>query len=144
MSAKTIGQLIIGAAAAVVLAAVIIPMLFKDRAGLGGGELSAVQREIVRLSNETNKRLPMQVDAETVLVTTTPQTGDALMYQYKLPNISAGELEPGFITKTLKPGAVAGYKTKMKDIRNLGISLIYQYSDKDGNLLESFTVGPND
>jgi hypothetical protein len=144
MSAKIVARSIIGAVAAVVLAAVIIPMLFKDRAGLGGGELSAVQREIVRLSNETNKRLPMQVDAETVLVTTTPQTGNALMYHYKLPNVTAGELRPGFITEALKPAAVAGYKTKMQNIRDLGISLIYQYSDKNGNLLESFTIGPND
>jgi len=141
---RKVAKYLAGAMAAAVIAALVIPMLFKERAGLGGGELSAVQREIVRLSNETNKRLPMQVDAETVLVTTTPQTGNALMYQYKLPNISAGALEPGFITKTLKPAAVAGYKTKMKDIRNLGISLIYQYSDKDGNLLESFKVGPED
>jgi hypothetical protein len=107
-------------------------------------DLTPVQKEILRLSAETNKRLPMQIDSETVLVTTLPQSDNSFVYKYKLINTKVGEVTQQSLTSNLKPQAVAGYKTSMQDIRALGIRLVYHYSDKDGNFIGSFTVGPED
>lgn len=107
-------------------------------------DLTPVQREILRLSEETNKRLPLQIDSETLLVTTLPQSGDSFVYKYTLINRKSDEVDAKVLIEAMKPQAVAGYKTSMKNIRDLGIRLVYHYSDKDGNFITSFTVGPED
>jgi hypothetical protein len=137
-------SIVAGLAALVVIGAILIPSLVGNTDEQSTNDLTPVQKEILRLSAETNKRLPMPVDSETVLVTTVPQSDDSFVYKYKLVNIKAGEIEPELLTRELKPPAVAAYKTSMKDIRDLGIRLVYHYSDKDGNFVGSFTVGPED
>lgn len=141
---NTAGKVIGGLAAAFVIAAVVIPAFVNNAAISPTNGLTPVQKEILRLSAETNKRLPLQVDSETILVTTLPQSDNSFVYKYKLVNANAGEITQEFLTAKMKPQAVAGYKTSMQNIRELGIRLVYHYSDKDGNFIGSFTVGPED
>lgn len=103
-----------------------------------------VQKVIRLISDELNTRLPMRVDSETILLTSLPYTDNSLLYRYKMVNMTADQFEDGRITEKLKPPAVATYKTAMPTLMKLGVKLVYHYTDKDGNFIESFTVGPED
>jgi hypothetical protein len=143
-SMSKFGKVFGGLAVTFVLGAAAISSPENDAETSPGDELTPVQKEILRLSTETNKRLPMQVDSETILVTTLPQSDNSFVYKYKLINAKIGDITEEFLTTKMKPQAVAGYKTSMPDIRALGIRLVFHYSDKDGNFIGSFTVGPED
>ncbi len=138
------GKVVGGVVVTLLLAATAICSPANDAETSPGDELTPVQKEILRLSTETNKRLPMQVDSNTILVTTLPQSDNSFVYKYKLINTKVGDITEEVLTTKMKPQAVAGYKTSMQNIRELGIRLVFHYSDKDGNFIGSFTVGPED
>ena len=106
----------------------------------------SIDQALVATTSQLNKNLPMMVDKETRLDNTMPGPDKTIIYRYTLINRSAAEVPKDRLITAIRPQAVANYKTSesMKDFRNHGVTMQYQYSDKSGIFITEFSVGPKD
>ena len=106
----------------------------------------SIDQALVATASQMNKNLPMMVDKETRLDNTMPGPDKTIIYRYTLINRSAAEVPKDRLITAIRPQAVANYKTSesMKDFRNNGVTMQYQYSDKSGIFIAEFSVGPKD
>lgn len=95
--------------------------------------------KLVQVSEDLNKRLPLNLDSNTRWDTTIPGPGNCLTYCYTLVNSSKSELNPDDFAAKVKPRLLDNYKTnpEMKLFRENGVTLRYQFKDKAG---ETVTV----
>ena len=106
----------------------------------------SIDRMLVATASQLNKNLPMMVDKETRLDNTMPGPDKTIIYRYTLINLRAAEVPKDRLITAIRPQAVANYKTSdsMKDFRNNGVTMQYQYSDKSGVFITEFSVGAKD
>jgi hypothetical protein len=107
---------------------------------------SSLDTTLMQASSEINKGLPVMLDKETRLDTTTALPGKSLLYKYTLVNFTAKDVSKDDLITKVKPISVNVYKTSdtMKTFRNKGVTMVYQYYDKNGVFIGDFTVGPGD
>ncbi len=105
-----------------------------------------IDQAIVATSSQLNKTLPMMVDKETRLDNTVAGLDKTIIYRYTLVNMNAADVPKDKLVAAVRPGVVATYKTNdsMKEFRNNGVTMKYQYSDKGGVFITEFSVGPKD
>ena len=89
--------------------------------------------------------MPLNLDSNTRWDTTIPGPGNCLTYCYTLVNSSKSELNPDDLAK-VKPRLLENYKTnpEMKLFRENGVTLRYQFKDKDGQTVTTIEVSPQD
>ena len=106
----------------------------------------SIDQAIVATSSQLNKTLPMMVDSETRLDNTMAAPDKTIIYRYTLINMNAADIKKDQLVTAIRPQVVATYKTNdtMKEFRNNGITMQYQYSDKSGVFITQFSVGPKD
>ncbi len=99
-----------------------------------------IDQAIVATSSQLNKNLPMMVDKETRLDNTMAGPDKTIIYRYTLVNMSAADVPKDKLVTAIRPRVVATYKTNdsMKDFRNNGVTMQYQYFDKGGVSSRSF------
>jgi len=98
------------------------------------------------VATELNKQLPRPVDAETEISSVGGLEG-VFVYNYRLVNRLASEVEGSGLVATLKPqvttAACSAAETRKKFLDE-GITLRYSYADKNGSPIASFDVRPAD
>jgi len=106
----------------------------------GNGKLD-IQSSLIATANELNKTLPIMVDSETRLDTSTG-FNEMFQYNYTLVNYSFEELDPEEIEETLKPNLINSVCT-IEDmaffIKN-DVPVSYAYYGKNGKHVLTITV----
>jgi hypothetical protein len=106
-----------------------------------------VEKALAQASNELNKTVPLMVDEETRLDGTTAGPGKVLLYRYTLVNVVKDtSLDTKTLENAIRPIIVNQYKTSagFKTFREAGVSMRYQYSDKNGVFITELVIGPED
>jgi hypothetical protein len=105
-----------------------------------------IDRALVQTAAEMNKRMPMMADKETRLDSTTAAPNKTLIYHYTLINMRAADVQKDTFVNLLRPKIIGNYKTspEMKTLRDNGVTLEYQYFDKEGAEVSKFAVSPKD
>ena len=116
------------------------------RGGLFGKEDVKSARFLDKVAAEMNKQLPRTLDDETEWVNTDAEQG-VLIYNYRLSQRLAGEIDAPLVMSRVKPQAVQGVcqNTDLKDkFLRRGVALRYTYVDRAGTLVGSFEIRPAD
>ena len=111
-----------------------ISLIFSNGTQSGGAEESLIQA-----SADMNKTLPKMVDSVTQL-TTTNASGQELIYSYKLltdNSISQNDLDNS-LKSNITNGACSTAETKK--LLDMGVGLIYSYSDSNGKYIGKIPV----
>jgi len=95
---------------------------------------------------EINRKGPVMVDKDTRLEGAEVLPGHTLMYKYTILSVTRDQVPPGKLEAALRPNILKSFKTssEMASMRRLGVTLIYRYNDKNGELIGDVTVGPKD
>jgi hypothetical protein len=110
-------------------------------------EAQKVEDSLTSVAEEFNKRLPMQVDGETRLDQIEIAPDRKVVYRYTLTNYAkVPDFNQEYFVSVLRPNALNTYKTNagMKKFRDLGVSLHYNYFDRNGVYLTEMEIGPDD
>lgn len=93
---------------------------------------------------EINKKTPIMVDDDTRADSAELLPDRTIAYNYTTVKLSRKDVPPDVVTTIIRPGLVEVYKNSpdMKPFRDEGVTLIYRYKDRDGELLGETTVGP--
>lgn len=138
----------LGTVAAVIAAAVaFVASQHLVRGLFARKEAKPTSREfLVRVADEINKSNPRILDEETELTTVTGLEG-VLVYNYRLLNKSAGNIDGPTLGSTLRPrvtnAACANSETRDTFLAK-GVTLRYWYADKAGAFVTTFDVTPKD
>jgi hypothetical protein len=104
------------------------------------------QMALSKLASDMNKTLPMMIDKDTELVATVGLP-DMFVYNYRLVNHAAQDLDPKKINELMKPGIINSACTTpetREQFLQKGLSLRYSYADKDRQHVTSIDVTPQD
>ena len=97
-------------------------------------------------SAEVNRRLPIMVDSETQLVSTTG-LDRVLQYNYRLVNVSVTQAQAASLMRIVRPGilrsACSTPQTRNTFLKR-GVTLRYAYADRSGYDLFTIEVAPRD
>lgn len=104
-----------------------------------------IQAQLLKMTNEINKRCPFMMDSETRL----DKTGTyrkSIYYYCTLINYSIGEVDVKYLIYKVKPALLNRIKTNpdMKFMRDNKVTFIYNYRDKSGIHIVSFKFTPQD
>ena len=104
-----------------------------------------IQAQLLKMTNEINKRCPFMMDSETRL----DKTGtyrNSIYYYCTLINYSIGEVDVKYLIYKVKPALLNRIKTNpdMKFMRDNKVTFIYNYRDKSGIQIVSFKFTPQD
>lgn len=102
--------------------------------------------EILEITaNNINKTCPLNVDKNTRLDNAIAKTNNYLQYNYTLITIDKEDLSDDYISRYMEPVIINSVKTSpdLKFLRDLGTTLIYNYRDKNGVFIYSFSVTPD-
>jgi hypothetical protein len=95
-----------------------------------------------------NKLLPMMVDSETRADSMEPRAPNTMVYHYTLVKRTKAELHSYWtsIAKIVRRQIVNNYKTTdaMKELRQAGVTLAYEYYDKNGVYIAEIEVKASD
>lgn len=107
---------------------------------------AAMDKELVKVSSDMNKTLPMMLDKDTRLDTTVPGPGKRLTYVNTIVNYELAQIDTVAMRKILTPNILSNYKTQkdMESFRKQGVVLRYQYKDKNGVYLIEIEANPMD
>jgi len=106
----------------------------------------SVEKELVDAANQYNKMLPMMLDSETRGDSIVPQPPNTIVYHYTLVKRTKNELNAHAIDKAMRPRIINNYKTtdSMKALRDAGVTLVYDYYDKNGSFVTEIVVKTSD
>jgi hypothetical protein len=98
-----------------------------------------------RAAETMNQKLPRMLDSDTRLDKVSADSG-RMNYFICLPNQAKAELDLPVLQEKLRRNIVANYKTNSAMVleRWNNAVLIYQYKDKNGELLFEISVSPKD
>ncbi|HET8563698.1 MAG TPA: hypothetical protein VFM35_07505 [Candidatus Binatia bacterium] len=110
------------------------------------GENRRSQKFLSNVAAEINRSLPVMIDRETELLLTAGAEG-VLIYNYRLVNFSAAQLDPKKFATAAKQqvtqGACATAETREGYLKK-GITLRYSYYDKEKQHIATVDVRPSD
>ena len=102
--------------------------------------------DLARVSTELNRRLPIMVDSETQLVSTTG-IDRVLQYNYRLINVTFSQDEVSAVRNNVRPHLVSvacSTPATRNTFLKRGITLHYAYTDRNGYDLFTIEVAPKD
>ena len=96
-----------------------------------------IESQLLKMSNEINKKCPLMVDPETRL----DKTGayrKRIYYYYTLVNYDISDVDVKYLIYKVKPALLNKIKTNpdMKFLRDHKVTFIYNYRDKSGINIE--------
>ncbi len=143
-----LGKALCGIMIPLLLAAIAIPNFraARARAMRNNQTQLSVDDRVRDLAHELNKQATKMVDEVTRLEGVEPLPNRTLLYKYSLITKTASGIPLDALNQHVRPGVVKRYKTlpEMKIFRDNGITITYQYRDKEGQLIGDFSVGPSD
>lgn len=91
-----------------------------------------------------NRNCPMMVDDETQLVNAEALPGKVFQYNYKLIRMKKEGVNIDEIKRILEPNImrVVARNPELKNFRDNGVTMAYQYKDMDGEYLFEIKVTP--
>jgi len=101
--------------------------------------------QLIIISNETNKSLPMTIDRDTRLDSTIAMPGNKFIYRYTLVNYRLEGIVPVQFKKAFTSRSENGYKTSadLEWFRKNNVILIYNYRDMDGKEVMQISIDPS-
>ena len=104
-----------------------------------------IESQLLKMSNEINKKCPLMVDPETRL----DKTGayrKRIYYYYTLVNYDISDVDVKYLIYKVKPALLNKIKTNtdLKFLREHKVTFIYNYRDKSGITIISFKFTPQD
>ncbi len=116
------------------------------REGFARGQSAVVDRQLAEAASNINKSLPKMVDKVTQFDHAAALPGKVLQYDYTLVGIEAGQLDRDKFDQLLKPKLLDTIRTNpdLATLRQLGVTFIYNYRDKDGAPVGRYTFAPAD
>jgi hypothetical protein len=106
-------------------------------------------KELMEISNKTNKTCPFMVDKKTRLDETIGGPGKKFSYIYTLVNYAEKDIAKdridNFVGK-MKLQLINNVRTDkdMKEFRDMSVEMVYIYKSKDGHELARITISPHD
>lgn len=141
---KTIKLIAIVIAMAIggILGKAIVETIFENR----NRDTVRFDQVLVEISEKANATMPIQVDSETRIDTTTAGPGNRITYYFTLINLKSDEVDPAELIRAKRKEIINGYQTNpsMAELRKRQVELIYQYRDKNGNVVATIGVSPKD
>ncbi len=106
----------------------------------------SIDNQLMQLSNEFNKSLPIMVDQVTRLDTVIPMPGKVLTYNYTLVNMSLEQIDIVSLREYLRPRIINNIKTsdEMKYLRDKGVTFVYKYYDDVKRFVFEVKVTPDE
>lgn len=106
---------------------------------------ASVDDVLVKTASELNRNMPMMVDELTRIDSTAALPGKKFLYKYTILNMDAMPSSDEFV-EGMRPTLVNTYKTshEMSEFRKMEVTLIYSYSDEEGNEFARVEVEPQD
>jgi len=98
--------------------------------------------KIIAAANEINKKTPITVDHLLVLDFAVAD-GAALVYNFRMPELSSAEIDADFFTAKQKIRSVNYYcgEKNLATLRRNKVALIYKYHANDGKIISQIRVG---
>jgi hypothetical protein len=120
---------------------VVTPFVHSISSNFGG---QTVEEQLVTTAAEMNKRCPIMLDDETRADSVSAGPGKALTYNYTLVKRSVKQLDIPRLMERLRPSIAHNAKTNpdLEHLRELQVTFVYKYADKNGSTAFDLTVGP--
>jgi hypothetical protein len=127
-------------------AAIPAVMALKSRGLYGNMSLKSVDEMLKLVADKINSQGGRVIDADTRLEGAEALPGRKLLYKYTIVTKSASEVQLDALNGLIRPKLVKIYNSEpdMKLFRDNGVTIIYRYSDKTGQLVGDVSVGPDD
>ncbi|MDR2126829.1 MAG: zinc ribbon domain-containing protein [Prevotellaceae bacterium] len=102
----------------------------------------AIDKELLRMSNEMNKLCPIMVDRDTRLDNTTAKPNGVFQYNYTLVNDDKDNVDTLALKNIAEPNIANSLKSSpdMQYQRDHNVTLNYSYRDKNGNHLFMISI----
>ena len=103
-----------------------------------------IQSMLFKVSQKINESLPMTVDADTRMDSMISLSNRTIQYNYTLVNTEKEYFDKNIIDKVFYPTLLNDVKTNpgLKPFRDINITLVYNYRDKNGKFLLKYTFPP--
>ena len=107
---------------------------------------SSPEGQVSALAERINQQGSKMVDEVTRLEGAEALPNRTLLYKYSLITKSASEIPTDALDRVVRPDIVKKYNTlpEMKMFRDNGVTLVYRYRDKEGQMIGDISVGPSD
>lgn len=104
-----------------------------------------VDTQLAKAAAAVSKQAPMMIDEATRLMGAEVRPGRTFVYLYTVVNTTKATFPPDALG-TIRQDLLEVYKKNpdMKPFRDLGVTVIYSYSDPAGELLGEVTILPTD
>jgi hypothetical protein len=101
---------------------------------------------VLGYSNEINKNLPMDIDADTRFDKSIPLPNSTLQYNFTLKNYAKEELDAEVLRNNMYPSILANIKSNadLEALRSYKVTMIYVYFDKNNNEVLRMNFVPKD
>lgn len=144
-----LGKALCGIIIPLLLAGLAIPnfMAARSQAIKNKQNRMSVEDRVRDLADQLNKQQGKKmIDEVTRLEGVEALPNRTLLYKYSLITKTSSEIPLDALNQSVRPNVVKMYNTlpEMKLFRDNGITIIYQYRDKVGQLIGDFSVGPSD
>lgn len=123
-----------------VLGLIAVVVLF----GCSKNSNDSLDNALLKAASEMNKKLPMMIDSETRLDTTTGGN-KTFQYNYTLVNYSAANISSQEIHNALEQKIINGVCTtkEMEAFVKKGVTVAYAYYGNDGKQITVISVAPS-
>ncbi|MDR2652119.1 MAG: zinc-ribbon domain-containing protein [Prevotellaceae bacterium] len=102
----------------------------------------AINKELLRMSNEMNKMCPVMIDRDTRLDNTITMPNNVFQYNYTLINMNKDDIDTLALKNIAEPNIVNSLKNSpdMQYQRDHDVTLNYSYKDKNGFYLFMISI----
>lgn len=105
-----------------------------------------IERQMELILLEGKKSEGTMIDESTRLDQVELLPGNKLVYTYSVVDIDKSDLAPDSMEKTVRPVLLQslGADPTLRVIRMRGVTFVYRYKDRAGNLIGEITISPED
>jgi len=105
----------------------------------------SVDEQLSTLAADLNSKAPIAIDADTSLISATTLPNKTIQYHYSTTTKIASDFQQGALKEALLPRLIKAYKSSpdMAGFRDNKVTIVYRYTDREGQLIEQFTIGPS-
>lgn len=105
----------------------------------------SVDEQLSALAANLNSKTPITIDAYTSLLSASNLPNKTIQYHYSTPTKIASDFPQGALKEALLPGLLKKYQTSpdMAVFRDNKVTIVYRYTDREGQLIDQFTIDPS-
>jgi hypothetical protein len=143
-----LGKSLCGIIVPLLLTGLAVPnfMAARSRAIQNKQNQAPVEDQLRSAADQLNKQSGKMIDEVTRLEGVEALPNRTLLYKYSLITKTASEIPADALKRNIRPNLVKVYNTHpdMKKFRDNGVTMVYRYSDKGGELIGEISVGSGD